>query len=784
MKSMFVKILLNALSKFQKSPNTFIPVHMHLRPRTRSQMTIWNLPEELLLYIIKGLHIRDVLNLRAVHPYFKDLIENSSVIWNSTSFQDEWPSLKNIPHFEKAGDLGNLEALIKMAIAYLYNEGLPTDLEGKKTINNGEKAADIFCRIEGLSPNTDPFTWLFIRPPWSVNGACCKECVFKYMKDFIKTTKDKNIHVCVARTLMLLESEDTTEICQYLKDGAELGSGVAAFMFWQQKYDKMVMDKGTELTSIRELRDLTSLGYLEAKLTLCKYYAHGKYGGISQHQAAMFVKDLVQTTSPTNTQDCFQTSQELTQSMRYILVDWLVEVAGMKDFSSHTLHVAVSMVDRFLKVHKTSRSKLQLLGVAAMLLCSRYLGKDIITIREAAWLTDSTYKYEDIVRMMGEIAATLKGNIRTITSIDLVEIFCILCDLDKKSCYLAEYICELCLLQAEMGQYSPAEIAASCVLLARVLMKHENAWPSKMSLFTGYKIEDISRCAFHLHEKCFLEGSVVDHRDVKLQSVKLRYAEEKFYKVSEIQIMSYEELCIMLGVTEHILQGCDVRVKFKNDDELILSPSRKKRKYDKPYSRMRERRTFNSLTMEGVRPHDSVLSGYDGDKEDADESFIEEEEFSDCSKLDEGFDASSCSEGESVIQPTSASKNVKTMTLNISFMNTSPLASGFSLVTPGYSCDKELTSGLASSPMSSTPEDCPSTSSVIPKSSSLCKLEHLPSMCADSTSDSDFEFSPTKYSDKRKSATSHMTLRGSRKRRQGGSCCALVLHHNLRQHNQ
>jgi hypothetical protein len=26
----------------------------------------------------------------------------------------------------------------------------------------------------------------------------------------------------------------------------------------------------------------------------------------------------------------------------------------------------------------------------------------------------------------------------------------------------------------------------------------------------------------------FLEGSVVDHRDVKLQSVKLRYADEKF----------------------------------------------------------------------------------------------------------------------------------------------------------------------------------------------------------------------------------------------------------------
>jgi len=42
----------------------------------------------------------------------------------------------------------------------------------------------------------------------------------------------------------------------------------------------------------------------------------------------------------------------------------------------------------------------------------RYLGRDIITIREAAWLTDNTYKYEDVVRMMGEISAVLLGNFR------------------------------------------------------------------------------------------------------------------------------------------------------------------------------------------------------------------------------------------------------------------------------------------------------------------------------------------------------------------------------------
>lgn len=52
-------------------------------------------------------------------------------------------------------------------------------------------------------------------------------------------------------------------------------------------------------------------------------------------------------------------------------MDWLVEVACMKDFTSLTLHMAVSVVDRFLKRYKTTRTKLQLLGVAAMVLCSR-----------------------------------------------------------------------------------------------------------------------------------------------------------------------------------------------------------------------------------------------------------------------------------------------------------------------------------------------------------------------------------------------------------------------------
>lgn len=38
--------------------------------------------------------------------------------------------------------------------------------------------------------------------------------------------------------------------------------------------------------------------------------------------------------------------------------------------------------------------------------------KESLTIREASWLTDRTYDYDDVVRMVGELVAVHKGNLK------------------------------------------------------------------------------------------------------------------------------------------------------------------------------------------------------------------------------------------------------------------------------------------------------------------------------------------------------------------------------------
>lgn len=61
---------------------------------------------------------------------------------------------------------------------------------------------------------------------------------------------------------------------------------------------------------------------------------------------------------------------DITHTMRSILVDWLVEVAEEYKLSRETICLTVSCIDRFLSVMSVVRSKLQLVGAAAMFIAA------------------------------------------------------------------------------------------------------------------------------------------------------------------------------------------------------------------------------------------------------------------------------------------------------------------------------------------------------------------------------------------------------------------------------
>ena len=58
--------------------------------------------------------------------------------------------------------------------------------------------------------------------------------------------------------------------------------------------------------------------------------------------------------------------------MRAILIDWLVEVHLKFKLVPETLYLTVNLIDRYLEKVEVMREKLQLIGVTAMLIASKY----------------------------------------------------------------------------------------------------------------------------------------------------------------------------------------------------------------------------------------------------------------------------------------------------------------------------------------------------------------------------------------------------------------------------
>ncbi|TSK87602.1 Cyclin-F [Bagarius yarrelli] len=461
--------------------------------------------------------------------------------------------LKTCSLSELAAEKGNFEAAVKLGIAYLYNEGPSIGDEGRADLC-GRMAAKYFTLAEcARSPLADPFIWLFIRPPWSPLGSCCKAVVYKYLKAECESNQERRgalLH-CLAKVLELSDDEETRlEAVSMLDKSSCCGSVQSSYLLWEKNRFLAMVDPGRNLQCMRTLRDYAAKGCWEAQFSLAKTCASSNPLGLEPQACADLVAQLFVSCSSVPQRSDSPRREGINDTMRYILVDWLVEVATMKDFSSLALHVTVSCVDRYLARRSVPKARLQLLGISCMVICTRYISKEILTIREAVWLTDNTYQYEDLVRMMGEVISVLEGKIRSPTLLDYGEVLQSLLPMKRYTAYLFSYICELSLLFSPLMVPGPARLASAILLLTRALHNYTPVWPRQLVESTGFSEQHLVPCALLIYNQCFSQDVPKDYRHVSLTGVKQRFESDFYQHISKDTVMDFKELCQVLEVPE------------------------------------------------------------------------------------------------------------------------------------------------------------------------------------------------------------------------------------------
>ena len=117
-----------------------------------------------------------------------------------------------------------------------------------------------------------------------------------------------------------------------------------------------------------------------------------------------------------------QLSQKLKPSMRTILIDWLVEVGIEYHLCPQTLYLGVNYLDRTIAAHLTmTRSNLQLLGCACILLACKFQEVSPPQADEFVYISDNTYSLEQMLEMETLILSCLDYRLSVVTPISILE---------------------------------------------------------------------------------------------------------------------------------------------------------------------------------------------------------------------------------------------------------------------------------------------------------------------------------------------------------------------------
>jgi hypothetical protein len=92
--------------------------------------------------------------------------------------------------------------------------------------------------------------------------------------------------------------------------------------------------------------------------------------------------------------------QYINERMRSILVDWLVEVHLKFKLVPETLYLTVNIIDRYLSKTEVSRPKLQLVGVTALLIASKYEEIYPPELRDLVYICDRAYSKLEVRRTL------------------------------------------------------------------------------------------------------------------------------------------------------------------------------------------------------------------------------------------------------------------------------------------------------------------------------------------------------------------------------------------------
>uniref|UniRef100_A0A8C0PHS4 G2/mitotic-specific cyclin-B1 n=2 Tax=Canis lupus familiaris TaxID=9615 RepID=A0A8C0PHS4_CANLF len=202
--------------------------------------------------------------------------------------------------------------------------------------------------------------------------------------------------------------------------------------------------------------------------------------------------------------------REVTGNMRAILIDWLVQVQMKFRLLQETMYMTLSIIDRFMQNNCVPKKMLQLVGVTAMFIASKY---------------EEMYPPEIGDFMEMKILRSLNFGLGRPLPLHFLRRAPKIGEVDVEQHTLAEYLMEhISMLDYDMVHFPPSQIAAGAFCLALKILDN-GEWTPTLQHYLSYTEESLLNVMQHLAKNIVMANRGL----TKHMTIKNKYCIPRFF---------------------------------------------------------------------------------------------------------------------------------------------------------------------------------------------------------------------------------------------------------------
>ncbi|KAJ0252362.1 Cyclin-B1-1 [Hirschfeldia incana] len=242
-----------------------------------------------------------------------------------------------------------------------------------------------------------------------------------------------------------------------------------------------------------------------------------------------FYKSVESEWRPT---DYMRSQPEINEKMRFILVEWLVDVCVRFELNPETFYLTVNIMDRFLSAKPVPRKELQLVGLSALLMSSKYEEIWPPQVGDLVDIADHAYSAKQVLVMEKTILSALEWYLTVPTHYVFLARFIKASIADQRMENMVHYLAELGVMHYDTTiMFSPSMVAAAAIYAARSALHLVPTWTDTLKHHTGYSETQLMDCAkllaFQQQQQEGSEGS-------KKGALRKKYSKEERFAVAMI----------------------------------------------------------------------------------------------------------------------------------------------------------------------------------------------------------------------------------------------------------